>query len=393
MISEKIKVGVVAPLLETRKLLSNQVSATGLADVIMEVDQYCLRKGNGSTRRFVEVQPDIILVDMEDLEAAIQTLETLHLALPKSWLMVSSEKDEPQLIIQAMRAGAREFLAQPIAPQNFVQTLERYLAESQRNGERKKAGKIYCVMAAKGGTGATTVAINLAAVVATEKKNAVALIDLHCPIGDVAAYLDLKSEFTAYDLLAESSRLDTVLLQTYMKDCHGFAVLPGLKEFLPGQVPGVDALATTLEVITQVYTHAFVDLPASFDEEHLRVATDMSEAIVLVLTPEFPSIWRTNRLVRFLMKSVNTQKLRLVVNRFGSRTYPISNSKIERALSRNIFWKLPNDYSPTTEAIRLGKPLVSINHSRLGRSYQELAYRLTGTPVPKKRRGLFGLRF
>ena len=389
MISEKVKVGVIAPSLETRKLLSNQVSVTGLADVITEVDQY-FRKENGLTRRFFEMQPDIILVDMEDLEAATQTLETLHLALPKSWLVVSSEKNEPQLIIQAMRAGAREFLPQPIAPENLVQTLKRYIAERQHNGKRKKAGKIYCVMAAKGGTGATTVAINLAAVVATEKKNAVALIDLHCPIGDVAAYLDVKSAFTAFDAFAESSRLDEVLLQTYVKDCHGFAVLPGLKDFLPGQMPGADALATTLEVITQVYTHAFVDLPVSFDEELLEVATEMSEAIVVVLTTEFPAIWRTNRLLSFLKKSVNPQKLRLVVNRFGSRTYPISNSNIEKALSRNIFWKLPNDYSPSTEAVRLGKPLVSINHSRLGRSYQELAYRLTGTPVPKKRRGLFG---
>ena len=389
MISEKVKVGVIAPSLETRKLLSNQVSVTGLADVITEVDQY-FRKENGLTRRFFEMQPDIILVDMEDPEAATQTLETLHLALPKSWLVVSSEKNEPQLIIQAMRAGAREFLPQPIAPENLVQTLKRYIAERQHNGKRKKAGKIYCVMAAKGGTGATTVAINLAAVVATEKKNAVALIDLHCPIGDVAAYLDVKSAFTAFDAFAESSRLDEVLLQTYVKDCHGFAVLPGLKDFLPGQMPGADALATTLEVITQVYTHAFVDLPVSFDEELLEVATEMSEAIVVVLTPEFPAIWRTNRLLSFLRKSVNPQKLRLVVNRFGSRTYPISNSNIEKALSRTIFWKLPNDYSPSTEAVRLGKPLVSINHSRLGRSYQELAYRLTGTPVPKKRRGLFG---
>ena len=389
MISEKVKVGVIAPSLETRKLLSNQVSVTGLADVITEVDQY-FRKENGLTRRFFEMQPDIILVDMEDPEAATQTLETLHLALPKSWLVVSSEKNEPQLIIQAMRAGAREFLPQPIAPENLVQTLKRYIAERQHNGKRKKAGKIYCVMAAKGGTGATTVAINLAAVVATEKKNAVALIDLHCPIGDVAAYLDVKSAFTAFDAFAESSRLDEVLLQTYVKDCHGFALLPGLKDFLPGQMPGADALATTLEVITQVYTHAFVDLPVSFDEELLEVATEMSEAIVVVLTTEFPAIWRTNRLLSFLRKSVNPQKLRLVVNRFGSRTYPISNSNIEKALSRNIFWKLPNDYIPSTEAVRLGKPLVSINHSRLGKSYQELAYRLTGTPVPKKRRGLFG---
>ncbi len=392
MISAKVKVGIVSPSVEHRQLLSSQVDATRLAEVIMEVDHYFPQKGNWSTRQVVEMQPDIILIDLEDLEAAIETLETLHSVLPTSWLVVSSERDQPQLIIQAMRAGAREFLAQPIDPKNLVQTVERYIAERQRNGNRKKAGKIYCVMAAKGGTGATTVAINLAAAVATQKTTAVALIDLHHPIGDVAAYLDVRSEFTAFDALAASSRLDNVLLQTYMKDCHGFAVLPGLKEFPPCQMPGVDALATIFEVASQVYTHTFIDLPVSFDEEHLRVVTDSSEAIVLVLTPEFPAIWRTNCLLQFLVKSVDARKLRLVVNRLRSGTSQISNREIEKALNRHIFWKLPDDYRPSTEAVRLGKPLVSINHSRLGRSYTELAYRLTGTPGPKKRRGLFGLR-
>ena len=50
-----------------------------------------------------------------------------------------------------------------------------------------------------------------------------------------------------------------------------------------------------------------------------------------------------------------------------------------------IFWSLPNDYQASTEAVKLGRPLVSMNNSQLAHSYLELAYRLTGTGRPKKK--------
>jgi len=391
MTSASIKVGIVAPSDRTRAQLRKVANATELAEVSLEVGQYCLANGKGSTRKFLEVQPDIILVDLEDSEAAIQTLHTLHSALPESWLVVTSEKEKSELIIQAMQAGAREFLVQPIAAEELSPALERYITEKRRNQNPKKAGRIYCVTAAKGGTGATSVAINLATAVAQEPKNKVALIDLDCPIGDAAAYLDVKPKFTVFDTLAASSRLDPVLLQTYAKSCHGFAVLPGPKEFCPGQIPDVEALSVMLEVVRQAYTHTFVDLPASFNEEHLRVAIELSRAMVVVLTPELPAIWRTDRLLRFLAGSVGKEKVHLVLNRSANGGDEITNGEIEKAVNQPIFWNLPDDYRTSREAVKLGKPLVSMNNSQLAHSYQELAYRLTGTNRPKKQPRFSGI--
>ncbi len=386
MSSAKTKVGIVAPSDRTRARLRQVASSLSLAEVSLEVDQYCLGKEQGSTRRVLKVQPDIILVDLEDSEAAIQTLHTLHSALPESWLVVTSEREKPELIIQAMQAGAREFLVQPIATEKLSQALERYLAEKQRNQNPKKAGAVYCVTAAKGGTGATSVAINLATAVANGKQNKVALIDLDSPIGDAAAYLDVKPKFTVSDTLAASSRLDAVLLQTYARNCHGFALLPGPKEFLPGQMPDVEALSVMFEVVRQAYTHTFVDLPASWNEEHLRVVIELSQAMVVVLTPELPAIWRTDRLLRFLVGSVGREKLHLVLNRSTNRSDEIKNREIEQSVNQPIFWSLPNDDHACREAVKLGRPLVSMNNSQLAHSYQELAYRLTGTFRPEKRR-------
>ncbi len=390
MSSAKTKVGIVAPSDRTRARLRQVASSLSLAEVSLEVDQYCLGKEQGSTRRVLKVQPEIILVDLEDSEAAIQTLHTLHSALPESWLVVTSQRKKTELIIQAMQAGAREFLVQPIATKKLSQALERYLAEKQRNQEPKKTGAIYCVTAAKGGTGATSVAINMATAVAKGPKNKVALIDLDSPIGDAAAYLDVKPKFTVVDTLAASSRLDAVLLQTYARGCHGFAVLPGPKEFHPGQIPDVEALSVMLEVVRQAYTHAFIDLPASLNEEHLRAAIELSEAMIVVLTPELPAIWRTDRLLRFLAGSVGSEKVHLVLNRSTNGSDEITNGEIEKTVKQPIFWSLPNDYHASREAVKLGRPLVSMNNSQLAHSYQELAYRLTGTARPKKRRRLPG---
>ena len=391
MTSASIKVGIVAPSDKTRAQLRQVANATELAEVSLEVGQYCFANGKGSTHRFLEVQPDIILVDLEDSEAAIQTPHTLHSALPESWLVVTSEREKSELIIQAMQAGAREFLVQPIAAEKLSAALERYIAEKRRNQEPKKEGRIYCVTAAKGGTGATSVAINLATAVAKGPKNKVALIDLDSPIGDAAAYLDVKPKFTVFDTLAASSRLDPVLLQTHAGGCHGFAVLPGPKEFRPGQMPDVEALSVMLEVARQAYTHTFVDLPASLNEEHLRVAIELSRAMVVVLTPELPAIWRTDRLLRYLAGSVGSEKVHLVLNRSAKGSDEIANGEIEKAVNQPIFWSLPNDDRTSREAVKLGRPLVSMNNSQLALSYQELAYRLTGTARPKKRPRFSGI--
>ena len=391
MSSAKTKVGIVAPSVKTRARLREVASSISLAEVSLEVDQYCLGKEQESTRRVLEVRPDIVLVDLEDFQAAIQTLQTLRSTLPESWLVVSSERNEPQLIIETMQAGAREFLTHPITTEQISQALERYMADKQRNQEPKKAGAIYCVTAAKGGTGATSVAINLATAVAKGEQNKVALIDLDSPIGDAAAYLDVKPKFTVFDTLAASSRLDSLLLQTFAEKCHGFSILPGPKEFLPGQMPDVEALSVMFEVVRQAYTHTFVDLPTSLNEEHLRVVIELSQAVVVVLTPELPAIWRTDRLLRFLVGSVGSEKVHMVLNRSVNGSDEIKNGEIEKTVNQPIFWSLPDDYCASREAVKLGKPLVSMNNSQLAHSYQELAYRLTGTVRPKKQRRFSGI--
>src|SRR6266702_2907026 len=86
MTSTKIRVGILVPSVEARELVRNQVSSSGLASVAVESDQYCAVAEDRGARRFIEVRPDIILIDMQDQKAGIESLTALKAALPETRL-------------------------------------------------------------------------------------------------------------------------------------------------------------------------------------------------------------------------------------------------------------------------------------------------------------------
>lgn len=390
MASEQISVGILAPSAETRELLRIQVNATGLGSVEMESDQYCTVYGDRSTRRFIEARPDIMIIDMQDPQAGLQATGILHAALPEAWLFVSSESSDPQLIIESMRSGAREFLPKPIPPRTLSQAISRFMTEKQRHEQARSVGKLFCVTSAKGGSGATSLAINLATSLADVPKARVALVDLNSPVGDAVAHLNLKPVYTVSDALDSSARLDGVLLDSFTTHTHGVAVLAGAKEYRTGHGPNLDALSRMLEVVMRSYSHSFVDFPSQLDRELMQLISEMSTNIVVVSVSEVPALWRTERLLRFLTAIGSSDKIRLVINR-AVKNDEITDSEIERVLKFPVYWKLSNNYKGSIRAINSGTPLVSQNHSDLARGYRELAYDIAGIPLPGKRRGLFGL--
>ncbi|HXV59761.1 MAG TPA: AAA family ATPase [Vicinamibacteria bacterium] len=396
MSANDVSIGILSPSEADREVLRHQVEGLGVATVSIEVDQYCKTPGDRQTARFVDSKPDIVIVDLEEQQAAMESLKLLHAAIPESWLFVTSARRESELIIEAMRAGAREYLFKPIPPRSLAQALDRFIAERKRALQSKVKGKVYCVTSAKGGSGATTVSINLATSLAQVAEGNVALLDLNTPVGDAAAYLNLTPQYTVSDALAASSRLDAVLLESFMADAGGFDVLAGPKEFWPEPTPGVNgqagtsALSRLLEVVSETYGHTVVDMTTYIDKQWLQLVLGVASRSVVVLTPELPALWRTKRLMSYLATCSDTKSTHLVLNR-SRKSDEITEAEIERALKHPVYCKLPNNYNASIEAINTGNPIVSKNHSSLAASYEELALRLTGQEARPKSKKLFGL--
>jgi pilus assembly protein CpaE len=269
--------------------------------------------------------------------------------------------------------------------------ISRYIEEKERiSKESKVRGKMYSVTSAKGGVGATSVAVNVATELAKLRSTRVALMDMNSPIGDAASYLDLKPRFSVADALAAAPRLDSTLLETFMTSGWGISVLPGSKQLRAGPSPLPPSLAKLLRVISQTYTHTLIDLPASMDQELFKTVADSSEALLVIMTPELPALWRTHRLIMTLAGYGCADRVRLILNRDNSRG-EIDEREIKRALSHPIFWRLPNNYGSAIQAVNRGRPLVWANHSGLSTSYRRLTQTLSGLDVPKRRRGILRL--
>jgi pilus assembly protein CpaE len=390
MPASEVKVGLVSPAADAREALRAQIHGMGSAQVALESDQYPVAFGDRVARRFQEAEPDVIVVDLQEPAATLDALRILHARLPRTWLFVASAANDPALIIEVMRAGAREYLVKPIAPKALAQAFERFVTDRQRHERQRAIGQVFGVTSVKGGAGATTVTINLAASVAGAAEAQVAIADLNAPTGDAAGYLNLTPQYTMADAVAAASRLDALLLGSFMPRARGLAVLAGPRESWAETPSPPGGLSRVFEVLMESHDHTFADVPATLDREQLRTVTDMSTALVVLVTAELPALWRAKRLLSFLDSCGNSDKVRLVLNR-ARRGDPVSDREIEKVLGHEIFWKLPNNYNAAVQGINEGVPLVLAGASELARSFQGLAGRLTGLNLAERRRGLLGL--
>ncbi len=384
MASAKITAGLVIPAPESLEQVRILAEASGTITVEIESVEYCRKPTDQSTREFIHTHPEVIIVDIEDPQAGISTIETLHAALPESHILAISRKADPKLIIQAVRAGAREFLQEPIQPRSFTQAIERYIAERQRILENKKEGKIYCFTAGKEGSGVTSIAINVASAFSTMPGNRVALLDLDSPVGDAAIYLNLAPNPKLHDIFAAGARLDALLLESCMSQADGFSLLPAPREWGRQKTIGVETLNKLLKVAAQTYTHVVVDLPRSLSSDHMQVVAKATELLIVVLTPDLSSISRTGLLLRNLSACDIPDKIRLVINRTHDSD-EIDRNLIEKTLHHPVFCSIPDNYKDSIRAMMAGKPLASNTKSELAQSYHKLARQLAGVPEPKGR--------
>lgn len=380
------RVALLAASPELRKLLHSMVEEAGLGRIVAEFEGH-FEGGEAVSKSFLEAAPEIVLIEERGLARTTQCLAALHLALPEAWLLVISGITDSLAIIETIRAGAREFLPKPVTRESLAGAFARYQAEKERK-QPKSSGQFISVTSAKGGSGATTVALNLAVSIASlSQEKRVALVDLDSPFGDTAPYLNLRPEYTVADAVAAGERLDLTLLETYLCNSHGISVLAGPKDLETNSVDSC-SLKPTLGLLERHYSYTLLDFPGNLDEDAIRDYGQRSHSILVVCTPELPALWRTHRLLLLLESCGLAEKVRLILNR-TSRNDEITEKEIYRTFNRSVFWKLPNDYRRAIEAINTGKPLVSVNHSGLALNYRKLAENLTGI-TPEKSRGFLG---
>jgi pilus assembly protein CpaE len=322
-------------------------------------------------------RPDILILDIpENYQESLKLVEQVKSEHPQMAIFVTSAVKNPDLVISAMRAGAQEFLSQPLLTTELTQALERVQKSRQQvKTEAPKArGRIISVFSKKGGQGVTSLAVNLATALSHQSEKKAALIDLDLQLGDVTSFLNLSPEYNILDCLDKGGEADPVKIQSCLvRHESGVYVLPEPRNPIDSENISSGQIVQILKHLRSMFSYVVVDTPHSFDSRNLA-AFELSDQILVVMVPNISSLRAAKKTLGVLNDSgFDEGKVRLILNRSGKKDQ-LGTREIEKTLHYPISWVIPNNYPVAVEAINTGIPLVNHNgKSNLAKSIQRLA--------------------
>ncbi len=354
--SNVLRLAIVDPNDETRE---------GLKNMLLGMDMIWLEAESSRYEFFVDIvgqtDPDIGVVAIDaDPEKALTLIANVREASPECSLLVVSSNSDGQLILRAMRAGAKEFLTQPVGIEELVSALDRIGAHRGGKGEGKsRSCQVLAVAGATGGVGSTSLAVNLGCVLAAHERNSVALVDLDLSLGDADVFLDTIPDYTLVDVAQNISRLDFTLLKRSMtKHASGLYLLPRPVQLQDTSLITPDALQRVFGLLKATFSHVIIDLSKSYSRVDMA-ALDAAHHVLLVTQLDLPCL---RNVVRLMMSFEATDglkdKVRIIVNRVGLDNGQISLKKAQETIGRDIYWQLPNDYRVMVEMRNNGVPLI-----------------------------------
>jgi pilus assembly protein CpaE len=382
----EVSVVIIASDAEQRAVLQVLVDSTSVAQVVHTCTSFPAAAADPVVRRIQSFTPNVILVDIPANNAAIalRAIELLQQELPDSAIFAVGTMSQPQVIVTAMRSGAREFIGRPTTTTDLLEAFVR-LTASPRNAQREETrGKVFTVVNAKGGSGATTVAVNLALALQSAHGHT-ALVDI-APLGHAALHMNLKPLFSVADAIRNLHRLDHSLLEGFMtRHGGGLQVLAGPNTPVLVE-PSTAEFARLFDMLVGNYRYVVVDASSRMDPT-TRLVSNMSATVLLVAHADVATLWSAARIQQYLGETGNRDKVRLVLNRF--RKIPgFSESDAEAAAGVKLLWKIPNQYFAVSTAIDRGIPLMQQNHTEIARAFTGLAGCLTENDRDVKRAAL-----
>jgi pilus assembly protein CpaE len=379
----ELAVVIVAADNEQRAVLQVLVDGTNVARTVHTCASFPMAASDPVTRRVRSANPDVTLVDIpaDNPTLALRAIELLHQEMPDAAIFAIGTLNQPQIIVNAMRAGAREFIERPTTTTDLLEAFVRLTSAQRRGKQEGIRGKVFSVINAKGGNGATTVAVNLA--LALQSANGqTALVDL-APLGHAALHMNLKPVFNVADATRNLHRMDASLLESFMTRHNG-----GLQLLAGTNVPAVADPSTAefvrlFDMLVTHFRYVVVDNSSRFDAAS-RLIASLSETVLLVACSDVASLWSAARVQQYLGEAGSRDRVRLVLNRF--RKVPgFSEADAEAAVGAKLLWRIPNQYFAVSGAIDRGTPVMDQRTSEMARCFAGLAQELTRNDADVKR--------
>jgi len=374
---EKFRVLIVDDIAETRENIRKLLQFEADIEVVAVA-----RTGREAIQLTQEVNPDVVLMDinMPDMDGIAAT-EIIRQKMPAVQVVVLSVQGDQNYMRKAMLVGARDFLTKPPMPDELVAAIRR--AGKMAREERSKnaqvyaaapsgtnfnpvsgigtLGKIIMLYSPKGGTGCTTLAVNVAVALCNEETRVV-IVDANLQFGDVALFLNEQGKNTILDLAPRADELDPSIVEEVMikHAVSGVHILASPSRPEHGEKVNPDQFTSLLRYLRQLYAYIIVDTCSYLNDVTLSVL-DVAEAVILVTAQDIPSI-KNDRLFLDLLLTLNipVEKVMLVMNKYDKRI-AILPEKIGENLKQAVVAVIPLDEKTVIPSVNRGVPFMLDN--------------------------------
>ncbi len=347
--------------------------ARSLKEVIESIEGF---RFQASSERAVS---DLMIFELGDNpERDFKLLRSLLELEASTDVFLTSPHSDAAVLRGAFEIGARDFLHQPIDSSEIRKSLERYKRQREKplDGQCRQKGRIINVVGSKGGVGTTTLAVNLAVLLAENKDvHSVALMDLKRLFGEIPFFLEIKPKYHLGEITRNIDRLDaTFLMNILCEHPTGVYVLPSPASLNGTEANSPEIMGRLLSLMEGMFEFVVIDAGQSLDATSLKTI-EMSEILLLVSILSLPCLSNAHHLLKSLVQLgyVQEDRVRVVLNRYIKKS-DISLSDAEEAINKEVFWMIPNDYRTSVAAINQGKALSEIApKARITKKMRELA--------------------
>jgi pilus assembly protein CpaE len=333
--------------------------------------------------------PEVVFLDLSrDPEPYFQLGAQIHRARPAVKLVACSAVVPPnhQLLLEAMRSGVQDFLAKPVDPSSLKEILLRFTEDIDAR-DRSSLDRLIVIMGAKGGVGATTVAVNIGVQLSTFARKRVALLDFANPLGNVHLLLDLHPKFTVRDAVDNMDRLDSHFFAGLLtRHKTKLEVLGGVTQPEEWQSINIPSLERVVNVAQNTFDMVLLDMGSQFSSEWTSILR-MARMILIVAEANVPALWTLERRLLALKGfGIDPDRARVIINRWHKGDEDVLKG-IQKDINRPVFASLPNDFRMANAAVNLGTPLQENHNNVLSSRYRQIAAQLAGldvVPITKK---------
>lgn len=338
-------------------------------------------------RAVEETEVDIVILGPSHAhEEAIKEAAALLELDKELGIVLVAASSTATIMRAAMRSGFTDVIEAPLTIPKLAEAIGQ-VRRTQRPKSRETLppepfapeaiqGTVITVMSAKGGSGKTVFATNLAMLlVRAGKGEDVVVVDADLQFGDVCLVLQLEPKFTLVNAAHDLHKLDDQLLSTILtKHPSGMRVLAAPLEPAFADEISTAAMTEVVERLRGMFKYVVIDTASLLDELLLSLL-ERADKVVFIVDMDLPSVknaklaLETLRLLKF-----PASKIRLVLNRSNSKAR-LDQKEIERSLNMKISASVPSD-GIVAASVNEGRPVVeSAPKSKVAKGFESI-YRL-----------------